>query len=177
VQLADTFSILVHHRSGFCVSFTGEYRINLMVGFALWTVGVGLLSTLTADSGLGKIIGYQLLAGAGAGQTFQTGLVALQASVPRSQMAVVTALRKSVAGQAAQVLPLQADALFRPCSFVRLLGGTVALAIAQALLNNAVQYVPLIIGQPMRDTRPADPPPPQPQEHALFDGRLHASSD
>lgn len=67
-----------------------------MVGFALWTIGVGLLSTLTATSGLGKIIGYQLLAGAGAGQTFQTGLVALQASVPRSQMAVVTALRKSV---------------------------------------------------------------------------------
>lgn len=45
---------------------------------------------------MGKLIGYQVMAGAGAGQTFQAGLIAIQASVPRSQMAVATAARKSV---------------------------------------------------------------------------------
>lgn len=80
--------------SGWLVSALGEYRYNLMVGFTIWTVGVGLLSTLHVNSGLGKIVGYQVLTGIGAGGTFQAGIVAIQAAVPRDQMAVVTAMRK-----------------------------------------------------------------------------------
>ncbi|CDZ98057.1 Tetracycline resistance protein TetB/drug resistance transporter [Phaffia rhodozyma] len=103
--------------SGYLVSKTGEYRINLCLGFFVWTIGLGLISTLDENTSLGKIIGYQILCGAGAGQTFQTGLIAVQAAVSRSEMAVVTATR----------------------NFVRLLGGTIALAVCQALLNNAVR--------------------------------------
>lgn len=36
------------------------------------------------------VVGYQVLSGIGAGQTFQTSLVAIQASLPRKDMAVAT---------------------------------------------------------------------------------------
>ncbi|KAL7418197.1 major facilitator superfamily domain-containing protein [Mrakia frigida] len=112
--------------SGYLVSATGEYRWNLLAGFAAWTVGLGLLCSLDEHSSLGQIVGYQVLAGVGAGSTFQTGLVAVQAAVPRSQMAVVTSTR----------------------NFVRLLGGTVALAIGSSLLQNTVRNGLLALSLP-----------------------------
>lgn len=53
------------------MSVTGEYRWNLATGFAVWTLGLGLISSLDQFSSLGKIVGYQVMAGAGAGSTFQ----------------------------------------------------------------------------------------------------------
>lgn len=51
----------------------------------MWTIGLGMLSTLDEHTSLAKLIGYQILCGAGAGQTFQTGLIAVQAAVSRSE--------------------------------------------------------------------------------------------
>lgn len=42
-----------------------------MTGWILWAVGLGLFSTLDAQSGLGKQIGYAILTGFGVGQTLQ----------------------------------------------------------------------------------------------------------
>ena len=53
-----------------------------------------------------------MLGGIGAGQTFQTSLIAIQASVKRSEMAVATGSR----------------------NFLRMLGRTVALAACAAIL-------------------------------------------
>ncbi|KAJ3304275.1 hypothetical protein HDU93_006373, partial [Gonapodya sp. JEL0774] len=52
----------------------------------------------------------------GAGQTFQTSLVAAQSSVARPDIAVVTGLR----------------------NFCRIIGGTFGIAISGAILNNAL---------------------------------------
>jgi hypothetical protein len=60
-----------------------------------------------------------MLSGIGAGQTFQTSLIAIQASVKRSEMAVATGMR----------------------NFLRMLGGTVALAACAAILNNTAKSV------------------------------------
>ncbi|KAG6816250.1 hypothetical protein H0H87_007415 [Tephrocybe sp. NHM501043] len=57
-----------------------------------------------------------LLAGVGAGLTLQTSTVAAQASVARRDMSVVTAFR----------------------NFIRLLGGTLSLAISSTLINNSL---------------------------------------
>lgn len=105
--------------SGFLVSKTGNYQINLWVGFAVWTVALGLLSTISPSTSNAKLVGYQILNGFGAGQTFQTSLIAIQASVKRADMAVATGAR----------------------NFIRLLGGTIALAVCAAILNNTVKYV------------------------------------
>ncbi|KZO95510.1 MFS general substrate transporter [Calocera viscosa TUFC12733] len=111
VQTVFSFS------SGLIVSLSGKYRANIYVGFAIWSVGLGLLSTLTLHSTTAQQVGYLILTGVGAGQTFQTTLIAAQAAVPRHQMAVVTGTR----------------------NFLRMLGGTVALAVCQAILNNTVK--------------------------------------
>lgn len=103
--------------SGLLVSKTGDYWWNLVVGFALWSIGVGLLSLLDENTSQAKVIGYQILYGAGAGQTFQTSLVAIQASVERREMATATGFR----------------------NFLRMLGGTLALTICSTIINNLVR--------------------------------------
>ncbi|GAA5852322.1 hypothetical protein JCM8547_006738 [Rhodosporidiobolus lusitaniae] len=103
--------------SGIVVSKTGQYKPLVLVGFALWTVGLGLLSTLDENSSTARIIGFELLNGAGQGQTLQTTVVAAQAAVQRSEMSVVTSVR----------------------NFVRALGGTVFLVVAASIINNTLR--------------------------------------
>ncbi|KAJ5651367.1 uncharacterized protein N7484_005090 [Penicillium longicatenatum] len=108
---------VVSFTSGFLVSKTGNYTINIWVGFAIWAVACGLLSTISPTTSIGRLVGYQILSGIGSGQTLQTNLVAIQANVQRKEMAVATATR----------------------NFLRLLGGTVALSACSAIINNTVR--------------------------------------
>ncbi|BEJ12702.1 hypothetical protein CspHIS471_0211620 [Cutaneotrichosporon sp. HIS471] len=100
--------------SGFIVSKTGDYKWNLMAGFFIWTIGLGMMSSVTPYTSKPHIYGYQVLIGVGAGQTFQTSLIAIQASVDRKDMATATGTR----------------------NFLRMLGGTVTLAVCTAIVNN-----------------------------------------
>lgn len=88
-------------------------QTSIYVGFAAWAVGCGCLSTVRAGSTTkAHLVVYMLLSGMGAGQvrlvvkfglgllwthvftqTLQTTTVAAQASVPRRDMSVVTAVR------------------------------------------------------------------------------------
>ncbi|KAA1475284.1 MFS general substrate transporter [Dentipellis sp. KUC8613] len=110
--------------SGVIVSRTGRYRTIIYVGFAVWTIGCGLLSTVNASTKKAIPVVYMLLAGIGAGQTLQTTTVAAQASVSRRDMAVVTAVR----------------------NFVRLLGGTLSLAIGSTIINNSLRSKMVSLG-------------------------------
>ncbi|EQB44724.1 hypothetical protein CGLO_16503 [Colletotrichum gloeosporioides Cg-14] len=103
--------------SGLIVHWVGRYRECILFGWLCWSVGLGLMSTLDETSGLGKQIGYSLLIGVGVGNTLQPALVAIQAGVPRKDMAVVTSFR----------------------NFVRNLGATFGLAICGTILNNIVK--------------------------------------
>lgn len=100
--------------SGYLVSKTGDYKWNLMAGFFVWTIGLGLMSSIGPYTSKAHIYGYQVLIGVGAGQTFQTSLIAIQASVERKDMATATGTR----------------------NFLRMLGGTVTLAVCTAIVNN-----------------------------------------
>lgn len=95
---------------------TGRYRECLLIGWAVWAIGLGLISTLSSPS-LGQQIGYGLLAGFGLGNTLQPSLIAVQAGVERKHMAVVTSFR----------------------NFIRNLGGTLGLAMSGTIINNAVR--------------------------------------
>ncbi|KAH7396397.1 major facilitator superfamily domain-containing protein [Pyrenochaeta sp. MPI-SDFR-AT-0127] len=113
--------------SGLVVHKTGRYRECLLVGWAIWAVGLGLFSTLDSPS-LGKSIGYALLAGFGLGNTLQPSLIAVQAGVERKHMAIVTSFR----------------------NFIRNLGGTLGLAVSGTIINNAVRatLVPYGLSRP-----------------------------
>lgn len=88
----------------------------MTLGFSIWTIGLGMLSTIGPDTSIARLSGYQVLVGVGAGQTFQTSLIAIQASVERKDMAVATGLR----------------------NFLRMLGGTIALTVCSTIINNVV---------------------------------------
>ncbi|KAF9238667.1 major facilitator superfamily domain-containing protein [Melanogaster broomeanus] len=83
----------------------------IYTGFSVWAVGCGCLSTVTASTSKALLVFYMILAGSGAGQTLQTATVAAQASVPRKDMAVVTAVR----------------------NYIRLLGGALSMAVGSML--------------------------------------------
>ncbi|KAM0750320.1 MFS general substrate transporter [Meredithblackwellia eburnea MCA 4105] len=103
--------------SGQIVARTGEYRRLIFSGYAIWTVGLGLLSTIDQNTSTARFIGYMVITAVGQGQTLQTSMVAAQAAVPRHEMSVVTASR----------------------TFVRSLGGSIALAICAAIINNTLR--------------------------------------
>lgn len=44
---------------------------NILLGWVLWAIGLGLFSTLDDHSGLSKQIGYAILTGLGVGNTLQ----------------------------------------------------------------------------------------------------------
>ena len=63
------------------------------MGFGIWTVACGCLSTVKPGTPEGLLVFFMLIAGTGAGGTLQTTTVAAQASVSRRDMSVVTAVR------------------------------------------------------------------------------------
>lgn len=69
---------------------TGRYLDCIWLGFALLTLGVGLLYDLPASTSWPRLIMYQIIAGFGIGLNYQPPLVALQSSVPAQDNAAVT---------------------------------------------------------------------------------------
>ncbi|KZT03957.1 MFS general substrate transporter [Laetiporus sulphureus 93-53] len=110
--------------SGQIVSRTGRYRTIIHSGFSVWAIGCGCLSTVTSSTRKGLLVFFMLLSGLGAGQTLQTTTVAAQASVSRKDMSVVTAVR----------------------NFVRLLGGTLSLALGASIINNSLRQSMTVLG-------------------------------
>ncbi|KAM0291944.1 hypothetical protein ACHAO9_003499 [Fusarium lateritium] len=80
--------------SGLVVHWIGRYRECILFGWLCWAIGLGLMSTLDENTGVGKQIGYSVLIGVGVGNTLQPALIATQAGVERRDMAVVTSFRK-----------------------------------------------------------------------------------
>ncbi|KAK7031852.1 MFS drug transporter [Favolaschia claudopus] len=108
---------IVSWLAGMLVSRTGHYRTIVYLGFAIWSIACGCISTIRPGSHKAVLAVYMILAGSGSGQTMQTTTIAVQASVPRREMSVVTAMR----------------------NFIRLLGGTLSLAVASTLVNNKLR--------------------------------------
>ncbi|KDE05201.1 hypothetical protein MVLG_04440 [Microbotryum lychnidis-dioicae p1A1 Lamole] len=100
------------------VARTGEYKVFIVCGYAIWSIGLGLLSTLNESSSTAKLVGFLIITGFGQGQTLQSSLVAVQAAVQRADMSVATSTR----------------------NFLRAFGGTLSLAIASTIINNTLKH-------------------------------------
>lgn len=73
---------------GAFVTKTGYYVPFLWIGSAVFAIGAGLLFTLKVGSSAGQWIGYQIVAGFGAGAGVQVPFVAVQASISAKDMPV-----------------------------------------------------------------------------------------
>lgn len=89
IILSVTLATIV---SGAAVSATGAAIPLAIGGAALATIAAGLLYTLDIGTGMGKWIGYQILAGLGWGVAFQIPIIVAQATAKAEDMASSTAL-------------------------------------------------------------------------------------
>ncbi|KAM0751377.1 MFS general substrate transporter [Meredithblackwellia eburnea MCA 4105] len=107
--------------SGLVVSWTGKYRALIIGGLSVYTIGMGLFSTLNRNTSPAVIGTFLGLTGGALGAQIQTSLLAVQAAVPASEVAVVSGAR----------------------AFLRNLGSVVGVAVGGAVINNAVAGVGL----------------------------------
>jgi hypothetical protein len=101
---------------GAIVTVVGYYTPFIYFGTALFTVGAGLIYTLKVDSPAGRWIGYQILAGFGAGGAVQLPFIATQVVLPAKDMPTGNSL----------------------AVFFNSLGGAIAISIAQNIFQNTL---------------------------------------
>jgi EmrB/QacA subfamily drug resistance transporter len=76
--------------SGQATARTGRYKIFPVVGSALLIVGLGLMSTVSADTSLVHTDLFMVVFGAGLGLSMQSIVLAMQNAVPPKDMGVAT---------------------------------------------------------------------------------------
>lgn len=77
--------------SGIFMHRVGRYRELIWAGMILLTLGTGLYMILGVDSGLGEIIGFQIVAGTGVALLFQTPSLAIQNNVSQADTSTAMA--------------------------------------------------------------------------------------
>jgi MFS family permease len=103
--------------SGILVTRTGMYRPVIWIAYTVFTVGLGLMTTLDSHSSAVVKVIYPLIAALGLGALFQTPLIALQAAMPIKDMATSTGT----------------------FGFIRTLGATVGISIGQAIYSSILR--------------------------------------
>lgn len=100
--------------SGQIVSRVGDYRWTMWFGWSVFCIGMGLMIMLSDTSSNAVKVIFPFIAGTGMGCLFQTPLIGLQAAMPLKDRATSTAT----------------------FGLIRLLGGTVGVAIGQAIYTS-----------------------------------------
>ncbi|PTB68211.1 MFS general substrate transporter [Trichoderma citrinoviride] len=77
--------------TGIFIKKTGNYKIPIVSGLAIMTLGFGLFIDLGAKANWAKIIIFQIIAGIGVGPNFQSPLIALQTNVEPRDIGAATA--------------------------------------------------------------------------------------
>lgn len=88
IVLSTVFAII----AGVGTTISGYFTPFMVAGGAIFTIGSGLLITLEVSTSTGMWVGYQLLAGAGAGMALQTPFFAVQAVVNEADLPIGNAL-------------------------------------------------------------------------------------
>jgi hypothetical protein len=101
---------------GGSITALGPYVPFTWIGSVIFVVGSGMIYTLKVNSGAGMWIGYQILAGAGAGACVQIPFIAVQ---------VVLSKKDMPSGNAVAI-------------FFNSLGGAISISIAQNIFSNTL---------------------------------------
>jgi MFS family permease len=78
---------------GGLITYLGPYNPPMWGGVVVFTIGSGMLYTLKVNSSVGEWIGYQILAGVGAGACVQIPFIAVQVVLPENDMPIGNAVR------------------------------------------------------------------------------------
>ncbi|RDW74160.1 MFS general substrate transporter-61 [Coleophoma crateriformis] len=103
--------------AGQIMSRTGYYKLVIVAGFMIWSIGGGLKCLYHRHTPLRTLIASGIVEGIGVGFTLQPTLVAILANSRQTDRAVATGLR----------------------NFVRTIGGSTGLAVSGAILNNTLR--------------------------------------
>jgi len=76
--------------SGILVSRTGRYKVIILTGLVLMTVGITLMTQLKADTDITTLWAWMFITGAGIGPTLSVFTIVVQNAVPFSQLGVAT---------------------------------------------------------------------------------------
>ncbi|MGH3994125.1 MAG: MFS transporter, partial [Pseudonocardiaceae bacterium] len=102
--------------TGLAISRTGRYRIYPIIGAALLVIGLLLFSRVGVDTPLWQVGIYMVIIGLGLGFNMQTLTIAVQSSLPPSEMGVATS----------------------SATFSRQMGGTLGTAVFLSILFSTV---------------------------------------
>ncbi len=102
--------------AGQIISATGRWKVYLVVGAVTMTAGLGLLSTIGADTPFALLSLYMAVMGVGVGMLMQNLVLAAQNDVPAAELGAVTSV----------------------LSFFRSMGGTIGTSVLGAILANRV---------------------------------------
>ncbi|KAI1488012.1 major facilitator superfamily domain-containing protein [Biscogniauxia mediterranea] len=105
--------------SGVFVSVIGYFAPPAIVGSAIGTIGCGIITLFNPHMGMGRWIGFEILASAGFGMSIQQGFTAVQTVLDQKDLAVGTAA--VVASQS--------------------LGGAVFISVGNSIFQNRLQAV------------------------------------
>jgi EmrB/QacA subfamily drug resistance transporter len=76
--------------SGILVSRTGRYKVIILTGLVLMSVGITLMTQLKADTDITTLWAWMFITGAGIGPTLSVFTIVVQNAVPFSQLGVAT---------------------------------------------------------------------------------------
>ncbi|KAI1311252.1 major facilitator superfamily domain-containing protein [Xylaria venustula] len=128
--------------AGFFVSKTNRYKLVLMSGATVWTLGLALQVLWTPDTPLGEVIGFLELSAIGIGFNLQNTLVAALATTKNEDRAVVTGGRNYFRTLGASFGLAIANAIYQPEVSRRLEKiGSLSPAERESLMSSATQYL------------------------------------
>ncbi|CAM1504480.1 Fc.00g020710.m01.CDS01 [Cosmosporella sp. VM-42] len=102
---------------GIFIKKTGMYKLAIIAGMFIMTIGFGLFIDLEPRANWAKIIIFQIVAGIGIGPNFQAPLIALQTNVEPRDIGSATST----------------------FSFIRQLGTSISVVIGGVIFNNEMQ--------------------------------------
>ncbi|RWA08503.1 hypothetical protein EKO27_g6614 [Xylaria grammica] len=109
-------SVISSVSSGGIISVTGFYNPAVLLGTALLSTGIGLITTFKLTTPLSRWFGYQVITGLGTGVCFQIGLLVVQNVLSQELVPQGTAC----------------------VQFFQSLGGALFIAVAQTLFQNGL---------------------------------------
>jgi hypothetical protein len=84
--------VLFSFISGASVTLLGYYTPFIIAGSVIMTIGCGLMELNTVDQADWRAYGFAIVAGAGIGLSFQNSVMAVQAVLPLSTVAIGNAI-------------------------------------------------------------------------------------